>query len=165
MKTHMQTHLEKASFKCEICETENKNKSDHEQHMLTHTNEIFLECEKCEYKCQNKDVLSNHLKKHSIFTCEKCEFTSNTLQGLKGHIKIHNQKQMKCTKCEVICSSLRKLNNHMKIHIGEVINTEEITEETNATPSKKTSTSSNTPKRCLSMSPEVVDTTKKNKTK
>ena len=164
MKTHMQTHLEKSSFKCEICEAVNKNKSDHEQHMLMHTNEI-LECEKCEYKCQNKDVLSNHLKKHNIFTCEKCEFTSNSLQGLNSHNKIHNQKQIKCSKCEVICSSLRNLNNHMKIHIGEVIHTEEISEETNTTPSKTNSTSSNTPKRCLSKSPEVVETAKKNKKK
>ena len=121
-------------------------------------------CAECNYKCLNKDVLSNHLRIHNIFTCEKCDYTSNNLQGINGHSKIHNQKQLKCSKCEVICTTLKKLNNPKRIHIEE-ISIETVSEGTKTTPSKKTSTSPNPSKMCLSISPEVVDTTKKNKKK
>ena len=164
-KDHMLVHAGENSFKCDICELECRDKSTYEKHMLIHNNEILLSCTECTYEGLNKEVLSNHLKTHNIYACVKCEYKSNSLKGLNGHIKIHNQKILKCSKCEFTCTLPNKLNIHMKTHTGEDICSEILSDISKCSSSEKTPLNSNSSKRSLSVSPDVVDSNKKTKKK
>ena len=72
------------------------------------------------------------------------------MQGLNGHAKIHIQKTLRCTECEYTCTTMNKLNTHMRTHTGDEIQNEPLTE-------KAKTPVSETPKRGLSLSPEVAN--------
>ena len=156
LKEHMLTHTGENPLRCPTCDLVSKDRSENEKHMLTHTNLslALLRCTECAYECLSKDTLSNHLKTHKIYACEKCDYKSNSLNGLNGHVKIHNQATYNCSVCEYRCTSLNKLNTHMKTHTDEICPATQLK-------SVKDLPSENTSKRCLSVSPEVVDSNTK----
>ena len=128
-----------------------------------YVNETLLECTECDYKCKNKDKLFNHLKFHNIYACDKCDFKGISPKGLTAQKEKHKRNQFKCTKCEYTGSTISKLNIHLKSHTEDqdVINMESLFELESLQTSGKTPLTSNSAKRRLSVSPEMVNTDKK----
>ena len=109
-------------------------------------NKTTFECSECVFKCIDKCDLLKHLKSHNIFACDKCEYRNSSLHGLNGHIKIHGNKKLNCTMCDFKGTSVSTLNAHMEKHMDDQIYS-----------------ASQTSKRDLSVSPEVLNINKKQK--
>lgn len=182
LSEHMETHTGEKSFQCQKRSSQpNVLHNDHiniqtqkegnsfindtckivDEQVLAHVNEILLHCTECDYKCRNKDILLSHLKSHNVYACGKCDFRGISSKGLTAHMKTHKLKQFKCTKCEYTVNTFSKLNTHMRNHTGEAITAESLFEIVTSQTSDKTPLKSNTAKRGLSVSPEVVNTDKK----
>ena len=122
--------------------------------------EDLLHCTECNYECTNKDVLLNHLKSHNVYACDKCDFRGISSKGLTAHKKMHRRKQFECSKCDYSGNTYSKLNIHMITHNNsseEERNAELLLDVLSSQTSCKTPATSNTAKRGLSVSPEVVN--------
>ena len=158
---HIQKHTGENHFKCHICELVSIGRAAHEEHALIHDDEILISCSECEFQCRNENVLTNHLTSHDIHACKKCNFQGKTSKILANHVKTHTEKSFKCSKCEFTCTIADKFKHHMKNHSGGEKTSKSYSDTVKSPVSKKVSITSNTLKRGLSVSPEVVDTSKK----
>ena len=157
------THIAEKSTINDIPKITSEGRDANNVNGAAYVNEILLECTECDYKCKNKDKLLNHLKFHNIYACDKCDFKGISPKGLTAHKKNHKRDQFKCTKCDYTGSTISKLNIHLKSHTEDqdVINMESLFELESLQTSGKTPLTSNSAKRGLSVSPEMVNTDKK----
>ena len=154
---HIQTQVKENSNTCEVCEKVYRNPEALKRHFLSHKDDILLKCTECDMECINVNVLSNHNKnKHNIFICKECNYKDKSEKNLTVHINGHICGKFKCTKCEYIGKSFESLTDHMKNHTGGKTDEKLYSETVKSPLQEKIPSASNSLKRGLSLSPEVV---------
>ena len=159
-------------------------------HTDSSQNNKKFDCPKCEYSCTYEDILIEHMECHtgkkplvyvetghqpnivsSFFEnkkdgkhikCHICEFVSDNATSLKEHMVSHEQEILSCcTECNFTCRNEYFLNLHLASHTG-VKDLFEIHGEGAISPKPvNDSMSTNNNKRGLSVSPEVLQNSKK----
>jgi KRAB domain-containing zinc finger protein len=104
IRKHINTHIDKKNFFCDICENKFLNGNQLKRHIATHKEECF-----------------NQKKKDKRFFCDLCNFKTHKNDILKYHIMRHSEnKEFKCTKCDKEFIRNIDLLNHLEnVHKGE----------------------------------------------
>ena len=159
---HIESSQSKTQFECTECEYKCSYEHIFNEHLETHTGEKFHSCSDCGYQPKNMNDMKKHEQKHKeekTFKCDKCDYECNSAKELSAHVKMHNQKMQKCTKCEHTCITVKKLNTHMRTHTGEESPVKTLFGamfEIETSAPDQTPLITNSAKRGLSESPEVV---------
>ena len=141
LEMHMQIHSGEKPFKCHLCDFIAKNETEQKDHDLMHEDKTLFSCSECKFTCNEEDDLIAHLKSHVQFCCNECSFIGNSKQLLADHIKTHNP------------------SNPSKKQIGKKGEDKTFSDVVKS-PSDKNTSTSNTGKRGLSVSP-VENTSRK----
>ena len=155
---HKQSHKGEKPFMCNICQSDFFHRESLEQHSQIHLDEILFKCNECEYECRNKDVMVNNQKtKHSLFTCNKCDYQVKSEKAFTKHFKLHIAKDTKCTGSNKTFTSVVISNSPTKVN-ADNDNAQKLYSEIVKSPVRERSDSvSNSQKRGLSLSPELLD--------
>lgn len=86
-----------------------ENNPDEKSHMLTHENISSFKCNKCDKTFTKKLSLKRHLKGHtkklrSLFKCHVCDKTFTEKSSLQRHLNGHTKK-LQCTICSKVVPS------------------------------------------------------------
>ncbi|XP_049908175.1 zinc finger protein 664-like [Epinephelus moara] len=117
------THTDKQSFKCDICEKYFKFKSLLQRHMKTHTGEKPYSCNICGKGFSRTSTLNIHRRIHTFekpYSCNTCGKQFSQKSALNTHIKGHTgEKPYLCNTCGKGFSQTSALNIHIRGHTGE----------------------------------------------
>ena len=135
----MKIHSGENPLKCHLCDFIAKNETEQKDHDLMHEDKTLFSCSECKFTCNEEDDLLVHLNSHVQFGCNECSFIGNSKQLLADHIKTHNPS---------------------KKQTGKKGEDKTFSDVVKSPSDKNTSTTSNTGKRGLSVSP-VENTSRK----
>ena len=177
LREHMEIHTGEGPFLCSECGEQSSTMQDMVKHMLIHTGEksstqdehgltnegdILMSCTICDFSCLNNDILRNHLISHNVYSCMKCDFIGKSAKILANHTKSHEKENsFICSQCDYTATSAGELNIHMTKHTGEKFTNKPCSNILKSPLIKSTPMTSNTGKRYLSVSPEDINTNKK----
>ncbi|KAM9385909.1 uncharacterized protein KZ484_007511 [Pholidichthys leucotaenia] len=138
-KTFPNSKAQGKMFRCPICGTERKFRSQLTMHMRKHREEKPYSCSVCEKLFRWKSQLNAHLcdsqepdkddtegsdsdedSSECDLTCSICEQTFTHRHRLKRHLQLHAAKKAaKCSICQKTFANKGSLNVHMVTHSGQ----------------------------------------------
>lgn len=114
--------LQRAKFKCFVCNTDQGTQEEYERHMPTHLTMLPYHCTICTKDKVTIKTLAS-LNKHCLMHCKplKCRFcdvrfTTYASRVLHEDTKHKSQATTRCDVCQKDFSSLRSYQYHRKIH-------------------------------------------------
>ncbi|XP_055682666.1 zinc finger protein 234-like [Lutzomyia longipalpis] len=128
MKAHRNTHsgpigTVSETYKCEMCNHESTNKSQHLKHMSLHETDRPHKCEHCGKSFLRKQYLYEHYRIHTgerPFPCHICNKPFRYRTHLSRHLKTHTgEKMYKCQECDKSFMQSGTLKAHMKVHFRD----------------------------------------------
>ncbi|CAL4080220.1 unnamed protein product, partial [Meganyctiphanes norvegica] len=114
---HLNYHLGKKSFICNICKKSFVEKSGLDAHMVTH-NPVNAACKHCDKVFKTERTLKRHLQTHKnkIFVCDLCNKVFRHVESLRVHKLTHNEGGSGniCVICNRDCKTPYYLQVHLK---------------------------------------------------
>lgn len=116
----MESHIEPASFKCDICDKVFTERSKLQRHLRVHTDRRPFKCDICQKSFSQPSLLSKHKKIHfgeKPFKCDHCGKGFSESGNLNRHLRTHTGEKPYCCKiCGKAFSQASHVNKHLKTH-------------------------------------------------